>query len=95
MGRVAIGSRYANLCGRALANAEGIQSTFRHNPRIAFAVCDHVDNRLRNKIGDRIVWIADAHVDQGGLYNRRKADVRPDYNKPLPPRTSVGWMMPP
>jgi hypothetical protein len=25
----------------------------------------------------------------------RKADVRPDYNKPLPPRASVSWMMPP
>jgi hypothetical protein len=25
----------------------------------------------------------------------RKADVRPDYGKPLPPRTSVGWIMPP
>jgi len=25
----------------------------------------------------------------------RKADVRPDYNKPLPPRTSIGWRMPP
>jgi hypothetical protein len=24
----------------------------------------------------------------------RKADVRPDYSKPLPPRTSVGWMKP-
>jgi hypothetical protein len=25
----------------------------------------------------------------------RKADVRPDYSKRLPPRTSVGWIMPP
>jgi hypothetical protein len=24
----------------------------------------------------------------------RKADVRPDYSKPLPPRTSVGWIRP-
>jgi len=23
------------------------------------------------------------------------ADVRPDYSKKLPPRTGVGWMMPP
>ena len=58
MGRVAIGSRYANYA------AELLQSTFRHNPRIAFAVGDHVDNRLRNKIGDRIVWIADAHSNK-------------------------------
>ena len=25
----------------------------------------------------------------------RKADVRPNYSKPLPPLTSVGWIMPP
>jgi len=25
----------------------------------------------------------------------RNADVRPDYSKKLPPRTGVGWMMPP
>jgi hypothetical protein len=25
----------------------------------------------------------------------RKADVRPDYSKPLPPRTGVGWIGPP
>src|SRR5689334_10792775 len=25
----------------------------------------------------------------------RKADVRPDYHKPLPPRTGVGWIIPP
>jgi hypothetical protein len=25
----------------------------------------------------------------------RKADLRPDYSKPQPPRLSVGWMMPP
>ena len=25
----------------------------------------------------------------------RRADLRPDWSRPLPPRASVGWMMPP
>jgi len=48
----------------------GIQGAFHYLLRVALAARCHVDNRLCNQLGDRIVSVSHAYVDQGRFHKQ-------------------------
>jgi hypothetical protein len=48
----------------------GIQCAFHYFFRITFAAGGHVDNRFCDKLGDGIISVGNAHVEQGRFISR-------------------------